>query len=131
MITHPEAKVTIEGKEYTLLFGYTAYKLSIQGCFKFRDTYLTEEGELTSIGSAHIFHSAYINYCYSKELTPELSYDQFAEWTDNTLISDSKIIFDLLEIWAASKEVKKMNEAVNETADEKKSDLASPPTSTT
>ncbi|MBL7739054.1 MAG: hypothetical protein JNK14_07535 [Chitinophagaceae bacterium] len=112
MILIPEAKITINGKEYGLLFGYSCYKLFASACFRYKDTYFTEGGELTGLAVIKLFHSAYVNYCYAKEHTPELTYDQIAEWADEQYATEDgqKIIGELLEKWASSKEVKKMQE---------------------
>lgn len=117
----PEAKITINGKEYGLLFGYSCYKLFASACFRYKDTYFTEGGELTGLAVVKLFHSAYLNYCYSREHTPELSYDQLAEWTDEQYATEEgqKVIVSLLERWAESKEVKKLQD----NAEQKKSQL--------
>lgn len=123
MTHNPEAKITIEGKEVTLLFGYTCYKLFIAACFRFRETYMTEAGELTGLGLTKLFHCAYINQCCNKELTPDITYDQFAEWVDEQFATEQgqKVIIELCEKWAQSKEVKKLQEATKEP--EKKSEV--------
>lgn len=113
-------KIEIGGKSYTLLFGYTCYKLFMTRCFKFKDTYLTEEGELTGLGLANLFHSAYISHCYDKQTDITLTYDDFLEWTDKQYATEEgiKIIADALEVWAAGKEVRKLVEE----ADKKKAE---------
>lgn len=93
------------------------------GCFKFKDTFLTplveidgktEGGELTILGLTNLFHSAYLNYCYEKQADVELVYDQVAEWLDEKYKTEEgqQEIAKALEVWAQSKEVKKLKEDV-------------------
>lgn len=104
-------KITIEGKEYTLLFGFTSYKLFMTGLWKFKSEYL-ENGELTRLGLAKLFHAAYIDACMDQNEAPELQYNDIASWVDLQYQSEEglKIVANLCKIWSDSKEVKNLVE---------------------
>lgn len=118
------AKINVNGKEYSLLFGFTCYKLFITRCFRYKDTYLTEDGELTGLGLSNLFHSAYLNFCYNSMHETELSYDDMSEWLDEKYKTEDgqKEIVSLIEIWSQSKEIKKLTEE----GEKKKKDLSVP-----
>lgn len=106
------AKINVNGKEYTLLFGYTCYVTFITRCFMFKDTYLTDDGNLTGLGTANLLHSAYLSNCYDKGYGIILRYDDFAEWyvEQNQTTEGQEVIAKILEVWAQSKEIKKLAE---------------------
>lgn len=113
-------KIEIGGKSYTLLFGYTCYTEFMTRCFMFKDTYLNENSELTGLGLANLFHTAYLCNCYDKGHGVVLRYDDFAQWVNEQYqtVEGTEIIARALEIWAESKEIKKLKEDV-----EKKSQI--------
>lgn len=107
-------KIEIGGKEYTLLFGYTCYTTFITRCFMFKDTYLNEQGELTGLGLANLFHSAYLSHCYDKGSNITLRYDDFAQYVNEAYQTPegTETIAKALEVWAQSKEIRKLAEDI-------------------
>lgn len=100
-----EAKILINGKAHGLFFGYTCNKLFIAGCVKFKNTYQTEDGSITSLGLANLVYAAYLNNCYRSNNDPILNIDDINEWMDSELLTTegSARLSGFMELWAQSK----------------------------
>lgn len=114
-------KITFEEKEYNILFGYTCYKIFMAGIVKYKEEHISEDG-LTVLGLSKLFHAAHVNFCMSQNKPVQLSYDKVTEWLDTMYETEEgkKEVGRLLEVWAETKEVKKLKE-VDISDDEKKS----------
>ena len=104
------AQITIDDKQYLLLFGYTCYKLFMTGLWKFKNSYMNSEGELTRLGLSRLFLNAYEDACMDKNEDVQLRYNDIAEWVDKQYESEEgkQVIADLCKIWVQTKEVKQL-----------------------
>lgn len=105
-----DAKILIGDKEYGLFFGYTCYTQFVTGCVRFKDTYQTESGAITSLGFANLIHAAYLNNCYRRNTEPVLSIDDINEWVDTELLTaeGEARLSELMTVWARSKYIAKL-----------------------
>lgn len=102
--------IMVNGKEYSLLFAYTCYKLFMTGLYQHRNAFFPEEGGITSEGAIHLIHSAYINYCLDKNVKEELSFDDLYEAVDEMTKTEEglKLIGIYYEMFLKSKPVLKL-----------------------
>lgn len=102
------AKIIVNGKEYSLLFGYTCYKLFMVAASKKAVLYI--DGKLTDEGAVHLIYSAYISYCLDKNIDQEISFDDIYEAVDILVATEDGLakISEYYTIFLKSKQFQKL-----------------------
>jgi hypothetical protein len=100
-------QIDINGQKVGLKFGYPQAKEFAIALAGNVDLYFEGE-EITAFGLAKLFHSAYKNDCYVKEVKPELPLEVFSDWVDT--VTENELaqtqMLDALNIWQESKYTK-------------------------
>lgn len=100
-------QIEISGQPVGLKFGYPQAKEFAIALVDNVDLYFEGE-QITAFGLAKLFHSAYKNDCYVKEVKPILTLEVFSDWVDGAS-EDEKAqtqMLDALNIWQESKYTK-------------------------
>jgi hypothetical protein len=116
-------RITIEGHEVGLKFGYECNKWFLTAYFDQIETYSDGEN-LSLIGFAKLFHCAYRNNCAIKDEKPVLTTEDFYNSIEQMLRKDPQGFADIVEVWSKSESTKeiieKMQALNNEVTDEEK-----------
>lgn len=122
-------QIEIKSRPVGLLFGYSAYRTIMNGFFKMKGKYMSEEGNFTDFGLAKMIHAGHENYCLAKDMPTNVEFDDVLEWIDTVGVTDSGkvILADIVNAWSASTHMKKLVEETEKKSQEK---TLSSPTST-
>jgi hypothetical protein len=106
------AKFIANGKEYSLLFGYTCHKIFQRGIWEHQKSFWPGEKGITPEGLAYLIHAAYIASCLNNNISEELSFDEVYEAIDNLCTTEDglKQVSGYYDIYLKSKEMAKLSE---------------------
>lgn len=99
-------KVTVNGQEIGLKFGYASYKIIMTS--KNRSLLFDENGNPTDLGVAKIIYSGYQNNCLNKDVDADIPFDDFSKWVDGLAQSDDgkELLTAIITLWSESSDIK-------------------------
>jgi hypothetical protein len=98
-------RITIEGHEVGLKFGYECNKWFLTAYFDQIETY-SDGKNLTLIGFAKLFHCAYRNNCAIKDEKPVLTNEDFYNGIEQMLRDEPEKFSEALDVWAKAESTK-------------------------
>src|SRR5690606_22977058 len=110
--------INVNGKSIGLKFGM----YSIRRFGEKSEKIMLYDGEsLNEIGISVLLHSGYLNNCSVKETDPELTFEDFVDFTESRIIDPEikKEITQAVECWAESRIVKTAIDKANDNAKKK------------
>lgn len=102
-------RITLDGKEYGIKFGYLSFKLITKA--KNRSMMFDEDGNPNEIGVAKIIYSGYVNNCDNKN-TEAMPFDDFSKLFDKMITEDGGVdaATEIIKVWTESKDVQELIE---------------------
>lgn len=103
------AKLTLDGKEYGIKFGYLSFKLITQD--RNRSMMFDEDGNPNDMGVTKIIYAGYQNNCVNKN-TEAMPFDEFSRLFDKTVVEDGGVekVTEIIQLWTESADVKELVE---------------------
>lgn len=108
-------QINVNGKPVGLKFAFPANRMFAEALEKKPDLYIIsgEQANFTVEGLAKFIHCGYLNNCLIKEVEPELTYEDFFNYSEDGLESEERVeeIRKVMECWGETYYAKKMVEA--------------------
>jgi hypothetical protein len=101
--------IVINGEKVGIKFGMASFRYLSD---KFVDGKAYHNNELTEIGISYIVYSGYYNNCIVKEEEATLSFSDFVDYVELSLVDSekSKEVMDVVSLWASNDFIKKKEE---------------------
>ena len=98
-------KVTVNGQEVGLKFGYASYKIIMTA--KNRYLLFDENGNPTDLGVSKIIYSGYQNNCLNKDIDADIPFDDFTKWVDGLIQTEkgNDELKEIITIWSESADI--------------------------
>lgn len=100
-------RISIEGQEVGLKFGYECNKWFFTAMLENTDTY-TDGESLSHIGFANLFYYAYKNNCAIKTEKPLFGPEHFYNWMEEKIstVEGQKEFADIVTVWSETQNTK-------------------------
>lgn len=111
--------IVINGQKVGIKFGMASFRYLSE---KFVDGKAYHNNELTEIGISYIVYSGYYNNCIVKEEEPTLSFSDFVDWVEVSLLDSekSKEVMEVISLWGSNDFIRKKEEKENTEEPKKK-----------
>jgi len=98
--------ITINDQKVGLKFGMASFRYLSDGKLVEGKSFVNNE--LNEVGIAHILYSGYFNNCLVKDVEPSLTFEDFVEHIEKTLISkgDLQEITNAIKVWSTNELIK-------------------------
>jgi hypothetical protein len=98
--------ITINDQKVGLKFGMASFRYVSDGKLVEGKSFVNNE--LNEVGIAHILYSGYFNNCLVKDVEPSLTFEDFVEHIEKTLISkgDLQEITNAIKVWSTNELIK-------------------------
>jgi hypothetical protein len=92
--------ITINGQKVGLKFGMASFRYLSDGKLVEGKSFVNNE--LNEVGIAHILYSGYFNNCLVKDVEPSLTFEDFVDFIERTLMNKESIepITNAIKVWA-------------------------------
>jgi hypothetical protein len=92
--------ITINGQKVGLKFGMASFRYLSDGKLVEGKSFVNNE--LNEVGIAHILYSGYFNNCLVKDVEPLLTFEDFVDFIEQTLMKKQSIepITNAIKVWA-------------------------------
>lgn len=99
-------KVTVNGQEIGLKFGYASYKIIMTS--KNRSLLFDENGNPTDLGVSKIIYSGYQNNCLNKDVDVDIPFDDFSKWVDGLASNEegAELLKEIITLWSNSSDIR-------------------------
>lgn len=103
--------IEIGGKTIGLKFGLPSLRMMMEKSIK-HPGMLNETTLFDETGYAYLLYSGYCNNCLVKETEPEFNFEFFMDYIEEISGDEekSKLLANVIEVWAASRQVQRMVE---------------------
>lgn len=96
--------LTIDGKKIGLKFGMASFRYLSEG--KLVEGKSFNGNEINEIGISHILYSGYWNNCLVKDVDPEMTFEDFVNYVENSLVRNNDEIMHAMKIWSENDFIK-------------------------
>ena len=96
--------LTIDSKKIGLKFGMASFRYLSEG--KLVEGKSFNGNEINEIGISHILYSGYYNNCLVKDAEPELTFEDFVNYVENSLIRNNDEIMNAMKVWSENDFIK-------------------------
>jgi hypothetical protein len=92
--------ITINDQKVGLKFGMASFRYLSDGKLVEGKSFVNNE--LNEVGIAHILYSGYFNNCLVKDVEPSLTFEDFVDFIERTLMNKESIepITNAIKVWA-------------------------------
>jgi hypothetical protein len=92
--------ITINDQKVGLKFGMASFRYLSDGKLVEGKSFVNNE--LNEVGIAHILYSGYFNNCLVKDVEPSLTFEDFVDFIEHTLMNKESIlpITNAIKVWA-------------------------------
>lgn len=109
------AQIVIGGRKVGLKFGLPSYRMFTEKLKVFPQLINADGKTMNEAGFAYVLYFAYINNCMIKDEAPELTFEAFLDYIETAPDVEGRPaeFAAAMQVWAESREVKKLKEEVD------------------